>query len=221
MASICFPPLNEANEDGLLFIGGEATVENLITAYSRGIFPWPISLELPLTWFSPCPRGVLFCENLHINKTTKKFLQKNIFSYTINKQFDQVISECAKHHEYYKNNQYGTWITPEMIQGYRDLHQKGHAYSLEVWNSDQELVGGIYGVNIHRFYSAESMFFKESNASKFALISLINFLRKNKISFLDIQMLTETTESMGGTEISRDDFQKLLNQSIDRKSLPI
>lgn len=213
MASICFPSPESANEDGLVFVGGDVTPENILAAYKAGIFPWPVSINLPMTWFSPDPRGVLFCDDFKVNKTLKKFLKKTTFTCTHNQNFKKVILECAKHHEFYKTNPYGTWITPEMIDGYVELFKSGNAYSIEVWDN-KELVGGVYGVLIGKFFSAESMFFKKDNASKFALIELINSLKKNQIEFLDIQMVTPTTEAFGAVELPREIFLKKIKTLI-------
>jgi leucyl/phenylalanyl-tRNA---protein transferase len=213
MASICFPSPNSANEDGLVFVGGDVTKENILTAYRAGIFPWPVSINLPMTWFSPDPRGVLFCKDFKVNKTLKKFLKKTSFSSTFNQSFENIIYKCAEHHEFYKNNPYGTWITPEMIKGYTELFKSGNAYSIEVWDKD-ELVGGIYGVCINNFYSAESMFFTKPNASKTAIVNLIDFLEEKKINMLDIQMVTPTTLSFGAKEISRLEFLSHLQKLV-------
>ena len=205
MASICFPSPLSANEDGLVFVGGDVTSENILTAYKAGIFPWPVSINLPMTWFSPDPRGVIFCNDLKINQSLKKFLKKTSFKTTQNKNFKEVILKCAKHHEFYKSNPYGTWITPEMVEGYVNLFEKGNAYSIEVWDQDT-IVGGLYGVCIENFYSAESMFFLKDNASKFAIVELIKFMKDRDIELLDIQMVTPTTEKLGAIEIPRTDF---------------
>lgn len=213
MASICFPSPSTANEDGLVFVGGDVTKDNILAAYSSGIFPWPVSVNLPMTWFSPDPRGVIFVDGFRVNNSLKKFLKRTTFSFSMNKKFKEVMKGCAEHHEFYKSNPYGTWITPEMIEGYNSLFNAGNAYSVEVWDGD-DLVGGVYGVCIKKFFSAESMFFKKPNASKFALVELMNFLDKKNIEMLDIQMITPTTESLGAVEIPRINFLSKLKTLI-------
>ena len=132
---------------------------------------------------------------------------------TLNRDFKRVIKSCAEHHEFYKNNQYGTWITPEMISGYTELFDSGNAFSVEVWEED-ELVGGLYGVCINKYYSAESMFFTKSNASKIALIFINDYLRQLKITLLDVQMVTPTTEKFGAKDISRKEFLEKLKSLL-------
>ncbi len=213
MTSIFFPPADTANEDGLVFVGGDVTKENILRAYQSGIFPWPISINLPMTWFSPDPRGVIYTRDFTINKSLRKFHQKRTFSVTMNKNFREVIKACAKHHEFYKTNQYGTWITPEMIDGYTELFESGNAFSIEVW-SGSKLVGGLYGVLINKYVSAESMFFTESNASKVALIFINEYLVNQKIPLLDVQMVTPTTEKFGAINIPRRRFLEEMKQLI-------
>ena len=201
-----FPPVSQADENGLLAIGGDLDLETLKEAYLHGIFPWPISVELPLAWFSPDPRGILPTDQFVVNRTLQKSLNSNKYTFKMNTCFDRVIRSCALHHEFYKKGDCETWITPEMIDGYNLLFDNGLAYSAELYNENNFLVGGVYGVKFNNFYSGESMFFLESNASKITLYHLINHLKANNIPFLDIQMVTPTTEKLGGIEISRDQF---------------
>jgi leucyl/phenylalanyl-tRNA--protein transferase len=208
---IVFPPIETASPEGLLAIGGNLDVETLLTAYSQGIFPWPISTDSPLTWFSPDPRGVFFIKDLHLSKSFIKFLKNNTFEVKFNTNFEAVLRNCGsaprKHEE-------GTWITQEIVNGYNCLFDAGHAYSVEVYNGE-ELIGGLYGVSIGNYVTGESMFHKESNASKLALYALICTLKKNNILWLDTQMVTPVIESMGGREIDRKLFLKELNKVID------
>jgi len=213
-----FPDPNLASEDGLLTVGGFISPEILLDAYSHGIFPWPISVDLPLAWFSPDPRGVIFLENFSISKNLKKTLKQTNFYCRFNTQFEKVIKGCARHHS--QNFSKETWITPEMIKGYCELHQKGHAYSIETYNKHNELVGGVYGVNIGGFFSGESMFYTEDNASKFALFTLLEFLQSKKITMLDTQMTTPITEKFGATYIARAEYLEHLNKSLQQKSFP-
>ena len=215
MSESIFPPVESANTDGLLAIGGDINFATLKEAYLSGIFPWPIGEQYPLTWFSPDPRGVIFFDDLHIPKSLSKSLKKINWTLTYNQQFDQVIQVCS---EIRRKHETGTWINQEVLKGYKDLFRQGHAYSVEVWNEQKELIGGLYGVCFGEIISGESMFHREDNASKFALIALIEKLRSKGIKFLDTQMVTEVVRSLGGKEIPRSDFIQLI-QKVESKRL--
>jgi leucyl/phenylalanyl-tRNA--protein transferase len=206
MAIVAFPPVEESDEHGLVALGGDLEVESLLLAYSQGIFPWPISEEYPLAWFSPDPRGI----KLHLSKSFKKFLRKNPYEVRFNTNFEAVIISCALAK---RNDQSSTWITQEIINAYIELQREGHAYSIETYLEDK-LVGGVYGVCINRFYSGESMFHTEDNASKVALVSLMYLLKQRDILWLDTQMVTPVVESLGGQEIPRESFLELLSLVI-------
>lgn len=210
MAIVDFPPLHTADEHGLLALGGDLNIESLILAYSRGIFPWPISKEYPLAWFSPDPRGILPFGNLHLSTSLKKFLKKNPYEVKFNTDFKAVITNCA---EVKRAQDQGTWITQEIIDAYIKLHDEGLAYSSETY-LDGKLVGGVYGVCINRFYSGESMFHTAPNASKVALVSLLYKLHGRGIEWLDTQMVTPVVESLGGVAIPRETFIKMLELSL-------
>lgn len=211
--TIVFPPIEEATEDGLVAVGGDLEVDTLVTAYRQGIFPWPVSVELPLAWFSPDPRGVLFFEELHVSRSFEKFLRKSPYRVTFNERMKEVILECARAR---RKDQPGTWITPDIIHGYEKLFQAGLAYSVEVWKEDL-LVGGLYGVSMGDFFSGESMFMKEDNASMLALWTLCQRLKDRGIKFLDTQMVTTVVEQFGGRYVPREDFFNLIrNLNWDR-----
>jgi leucyl/phenylalanyl-tRNA---protein transferase len=204
MTVLSFPPIDQADENGLLAIGGDLEVGTLLMAYRQGIFPWPISKQFPLAWFSPDPRGILDIRDLKINKRFKRFINNHNWRVTFNQSFEEVVRECSLAP---RQGQEGTWITEDIIQGYQQFFHSGHAYSVEVWE-DQELIGGLYGVFIDGNVSGESMFFKKSNASKLALYSLMKRLEKHGIQWLDTQMVTPVVKDLGGKEICREEFLK-------------
>lgn len=210
MAIVEFPPIESADEHGLVAIGGDLEIDSLLLAYSQGIFPWPISEEYPLAWFSPDPRGILAFDKLHLSKSLRKFLKKNPYEVRFNTNFEAVIMNCAR---VKRNDQSSTWITQEIINSYIELHRQGYAYSIETYRDDI-LVGGVYGVCINRFYSGESMFHTEDNASKVALVSLLYLLKQRDIGWIDTQMVTPVVETLGGLEIPRETFIKMLNVSL-------
>ena len=206
--TVVFPPVEDATEDGLVAIGGDLEVDTIVEAYRRGIFPWPISLDFPLAWFSPDPRGVLDFNELHLSKSFEKFLKKNTFNVTFNTSFREVIKACAMAS---RKGQASTWITPDIIHGYVKLFEDGKAYSVEVWDG-KNLVAGLYGVVMGNFVSGESMFTKLPNASKFALYSLVKQLEVKGLSYLDTQMVTPVVEQFGGKYIPRTEFLERLKE---------
>ena len=217
LESLAFPSLNHAlsEPNGLLAIGGDLSPQRLIKAYSQGIFPW-YSNDEPIMWWSPDPRAILVFDDIYINRTLKKVLNRQEFTVSINTDFAQVIKFCANA-PFRKED---TWIVPSMRAAYIKLHQLGYAHSVEVWQ-ENELVGGLYGIGINGYFSGESMFFKSSNASKVALVSLVNLLRQQGISFLDCQMQNPFLKSMGVSEVSRNEFvihkEKALNSALDKQ----
>jgi leucyl/phenylalanyl-tRNA---protein transferase len=196
-----------ATPEGLVAVGGNLEVPTLQEAYRNGIFPWPQE-GLPLLWFCPDPRGVLDFQDLHIPRSLKKWArQHDHWKYTVNQAFPEVIRGCRNQP---REGQAGTWILPEMEEAYLRLFDEGQILSLEVWEDDK-LIGGIYGVltlaeNGKLFFSGESMFHLKTNASKMAFIKMIQHLKSHGHSWMDIQMLTEVTTSMGGKYISREEF---------------
>ena len=210
MAIIEFPPVHESDEHGLVALGGDLELESLLLAYTKGIFPWPINDEYPLAWFSPDPRGILAYDKLHLSKSFRKFLKKNPYEVKFNTNFKAVIMNCA---EVKRVDQLSTWITQDIIDAYIELNKQGYAYSIETYLDDR-LVGGVYGVCINRFYSGESMFHLEDNASKVALVSLMYMLKQRDILWIDTQMVTPVVESLGGVEIPRETFLKILDVAI-------
>lgn len=200
-----FPPVSLANDDGLLAIGGNLSPERLIKAYQNGIFPW-FNEGDPILWWSPNPRMVLFPNQLRISKSMHKLLKNETFKVTYNQCFRQVITRCAIAK---RKGQNQTWILPEMINAYCKLHQLGFAHSVEVWQENQ-LVGGLYGIKIGAVFCGESMFSLVSNASKYGFIS---FVKNNpNIQLIDCQVYSEHLESLGGKEISRNDFLNLIQK---------
>ena len=189
--------------------GAELTVENLKKAYRLGIFPWHIE-GIPLPWYCPERRAILEFDELHIPKSLEKERRKGVFAYTINKDFRQVIENCS---EAVRSGEKGTWITQEFIEVFSSLHAKGMAHSVEVWNADGELVGGLYGVDAGGVFCGESMFHKESNASKLALLHLIDHLRKRGATWLDVQVITPHFKTLGAREISRKQFLRKLKET--------
>ena len=205
---VIFPGIETVSEEGLIAIGGDLEIETLITAYKQGIFPWPISKETPLTWFTPEPRGILMIKDFHLSKSFKKFLSKTNFSVKFNHDFRDVITNCSK---VTRKHESDTWISQDIIDAYQNMFEHGLAYCVSVYNEDK-LVGGLYGVCIGKIISGESMFHLEDNASKFALYSLIEKLKLSSIEWIDTQMVTPIIGSFGGKEISRDYYFSLLDQ---------
>jgi len=205
-----FPDPNSAGENGLVAIGGNLETATLIDAYSNGIFPWSV-VDEKICWFSPDPRLILFPENIAISTSMKKVLKKNQFKITIDASFKTVIAECRN----IRLNEYdgGTWILPEFQNAYTELHKNGFAHSVEVWMND-EIVGGLYGVQIGKVFFGESMFCYQNNASKVALIYLCYYCIENGIKLIDCQQSTSHLISMGAEEISRNKFLTLLNKLI-------
>ena len=200
-----FPPVSEANNDGILAIGGDLSSERLLLAYKSGIFPWFEEGE-PIYWWSPNPRMVLFFDELVVTKSMRNILNRNVFTVTFDKNFKEVISNCQK---IKRNGQNGTWITNDMIEAYCKLNEVGIAKSVEVWQNN-ELVGGLYGIDLGHVFCGESMFSKVSNASKLAFIALANHLKNGNYKILDCQVYNEHLESLGCREIDRADFMELL-----------
>ena len=200
-----FPPVSEANSDGILAIGGDLSPERLLLAYKSGIFPW-FEDDEPIIWWSPNPRMVLFLDELVVSKSMRNILNRNIFRVTFNQNFREVISNCQ---QVKRGGQNGTWITNDMIEAYCKLNELGIAKSVEVWQND-ELVGGLYGVDLGHVFCGESMFSKVSNASKVAFIALVNQLKKDKYTLLDCQVYNDHLESLGCREIDRTEFMELL-----------
>ncbi|WP_282041480.1 leucyl/phenylalanyl-tRNA--protein transferase [Winogradskyella flava] len=198
-----FPDVTEASADGLLAVGGDLSSERLLHAYANGIFPWYEDAE-PILWWSPDPRFVLFPEDLRISKSMRQILKQGKFEVSVNKAFRAVVENCAKAK---REGQMGTWITDEMIEAYVSLHKLGYVKSIEVWQ-DNELVGGLYGVDLGSgVFCGESMFAKVSNASKAAFIS---FVQNSNYKLIDCQLHTKHLESLGAKHISRSDFMKFL-----------
>ncbi|WP_299522026.1 leucyl/phenylalanyl-tRNA--protein transferase [uncultured Lutibacter sp.] len=210
---LIFPPIHLANEDGLLAIGGDLSVERLLLAYKSGIFPWYNQGE-PIIWYSPNPRMVLFPENLKISKSMKQVIRKREFTITFNQNFEAVISNCKT--IFRTADQGGTWITNEIQQSYIELHKKGIAKSVEVWQhfdsaqGDKKLVGGLYGIDLGTVFCGESMFSKVSNASKMAFIYLAQKLEKENYKLIDCQVYNNHLASLGADEISREAFLSFL-----------
>ena len=200
-----FPPVENANADGILAVGGDLTPERLLLAYKSGIFPWFEEGE-PIYWWSPNPRMVLFLDELVVSKSMRNILNRNVFKVTFNQNFREVIFNCQKMK---RKGQNGTWITNDMIEAYCELNELGTAKSVEVWQND-ELVGGLYGIDLGSVFCGESMFFKVSNASKVAFIALVNQLKEANYKILDCQVYNEHLESLGCREIERDQFMEIL-----------
>lgn len=198
-----FPPLENVSEEGLLAIGGELNIETLKEAYTHGIFPWPLSEEHPLTWFSPDPRGVLYTQEVHLPSSLKKYMSKNSFHVKFNHDFESIINHCAS---IKRKGEKGTWITQEMISAMINLYNHSHAYCVGVYDANNDLAGGLYGVCFGEIISGESMFHLQDNCSKIALYELSLLLAKNGIPLLDTQMLTPVVESLGGKYIERKKF---------------
>lgn len=203
-----FPPVTTADRHGLLAMGGDLSPERLILAYRSGIFPW-FSDDEPILWWAPPMRMVVFPDDFKPSKSMRNILNRGIFKVTFNERFVDVISNCKSVH---RKGQDDTWITDDMVNAYTKLREMGLARSVEVWK-DEELVGGLYGVDLGHVFCGESMFSKVSNASKVAFISLVNHLKEQNYKLLDCQLHNPHLESLGATEIPREKYMEILLSS--------
>jgi leucyl/phenylalanyl-tRNA--protein transferase len=205
--------LQEPN--GLLAIGGSLAPEILLSAYARGIFPW-YSDDQPVLWWSPDPRAVLFPDRLHISRSLARTLKRERFSVTFDRAFDDVIDACAQPREVRRQGEGdGTWITADLMASFKRLHRLGYAHSVEVWQDD-ELVGGLYGLAIDRVFFGESMFHRQRDASKVALVHLAGRARELGFQLIDCQQATRHLLSMGASTLPRQSFNDLLtNHCVD------
>ena len=205
-----FPPLETADSDGLLAIGGDLEMESLKTAYSQGIFPWPTD-PYPLLWFAPPTRTILEFSELKIPKRLQRDLKKMNFHCEVDKNFPRVIAACA---EGLTRDSDGTWITPAIQEAFTQFHRLGYAHSFECYNGENQLVGGMYGVSMGKMFAGESMFYWESGASKAAFLFACDFLKKRGATWLDCQTMSPLVKSFGAKEISREEFIKKLKVAL-------
>lgn len=212
-----FPPSAEALDypNGLLAVGGELTPQRLVAAYRRGIFPWYEEPQ-PVLWWTPDPRSVLFPSELHISRSLRKTLRQDKFGLAVNERFSRVMRECAQ----LRCDGLGTWIDDDMIKAYSALHAQGLAHSVEVLDQAGALVGGLYGVAQGRVFFGESMFSRTSDASKVALVALVNILRRGGFGLIDCQVESDHLNSLGARNINRLDFERQLDQTIDIETDP-
>ena len=206
-----FPDPRKAPHD-IIAIGDDLTPSTLLDAYEQGIFPWP-SDEIPLPWFCPKQRAVLFFDEIHISRSLGRARRTLPFRGSIDQSFEGVIRACSIAP---RPGQEGTWIFPEVIDAYTRLHAMGRAHSAEVWDGD-ELVGGIYGVDMGGAFGGESMFYHRPNASKIAILHLVEHLASRGLDWMDIQVMTPHMEAMGARLISRNQFLDLLAETQAKK----
>lgn len=210
-----FPDINQAliNPEGLLAAGGDLSVTRLLSAYRNGIFPW-YEYGQPILWWSPNPRGVLFTEKFKISTSLRKTLRKHNWTITFDGDFRKTVMACAAPRSYAR----GTWITNEMLEAYFNLHQIGHAHSIELWDQQERLIGGIYGVLIGKMFYGESMFSFQTSASKVALAYLVMHMHHWGFPLLDCQIPSKHLASLGAESISRGEYMKhmapLCNDSL-------
>jgi len=213
-----FPDPKEASPEGVVAVGGDLHPDSVMLAYRQGIFPWPLENVPFLPWFCPPQRAILDFSRLHIPKSLLRIKKKSPFLFSVDQAFTEVISECAFTK---RPGQSGTWINPEMEESYCELHRLGHAHSVEVWKESEggilSLVGGIYGVDAGGVFAAESMFYRESYASKLALLHLIEHLQARGAKWMDIQIMTPHMLTLGAHEVSRDEFLEALAAEQGRK----
>jgi len=205
-----FPPAEAADRRGLIGFGGELTPQWLIDAYRHGIFPWPTQ-DGALAWWSPDPRAVIEFDALHVSQRLTRTMRSGRFHATCDRAFGAVMEGCATAQDRAR----ATWITPEVLMAYHRLHRLGVAHSLEVWHAG-ELAGGVYGVAIGAMFAAESMFYAARDASKVALVHLVNHLRARGYQLLDIQQLTPHTARLGATNIPRNIFLGRVAEAVDQ-----
>jgi leucyl/phenylalanyl-tRNA---protein transferase len=211
-----FPPVERAlrEPNGLLAAGGDLSPERLVDAYAHGIFPW-FGEDDPLLWWSPDPRMVLFTNEVHQSRSLRKVLKARRFTVTLDRAFADVMAGCAEPREYAD----GTWITDDMVQAYRALADRGFVHSVETW-SEGRLVGGLYGVAIGRMFYGESMFTRESDASKVALVTLTRQLERWGFEMIDCQMSTDHLASLGAREIARAEFLRRMRELTRQPGVP-
>lgn len=211
-----FPPVDLASPEGLLAVGGDLRAERLLEAYRHGVFPW-YNEGQPILWWSPDPRAVLLLDDLKISRSLRKTLRRGVFSVTLDTQFRQVAEACSapRAKAGTTGTPPGTWIHPEMINAYDQLHHMGYAHSVEVWN-ESELVGGLYGVSLGGAFFGESMFSHATDASKVALVHLVRQLQNWRFEFIDAQISSEHLSTLGAMEVRRSRFITLLNQSLEK-----
>lgn len=210
-----FPPTHNALEEpnGLLAVGGDLGVERLINAYRQGIFPWYDDPQ-PILWWTPNPRCVLFPEELHISRSLRKTLRSERFSLAVDRQFEATMRACAQP----RDDGFGTWIDEAMISAYRELHALGIAHSIEVMDSQGALVGGLYGVSLGKAFFGESMFSRQTDASKVALVALVAIAKRGNFGVIDCQVASDHLESLGARSIPRLDFEACLAQTVYQAS---
>jgi leucyl/phenylalanyl-tRNA---protein transferase len=201
MPVVRFPDPRDSTPEGIVAYGGEPEPAFLLEAYRRGIFPWPAD-GYPLLWFSPPERAVLDFDELHVPRSLARERRRTRLAFTIDRAFERVIRACAGVERAHEK---GTWINPRMIRGYSEFHRLGHAHSVEAWEGD-ELVGGVYGVDAGGAFAGESMFRLRPNASKLALLHLVEHLRARGLRWLDIQVMTPHMEALGAKLIPREEF---------------
>ncbi|AKK72482.1 leucyl/phenylalanyl-tRNA--protein transferase [Chryseobacterium gallinarum] len=204
------PELYDGHE-GLIAFGGDLSVERIWFAYQLGIFPWYNPGE-EILWWSPDPRFVLYPDEIKISKSMRKILNKNVFSFSQNKNFREVIKNCQQSE---RKGQNGTWLSDELMNSFIQLHEYGLAKSIEVWQ-DGELVGGFYGLQIGNLFCGESMFAKVSNASKAGFIHFVES-NKNNLELIDCQSHTDHLESLGARMIPKQEFLKILHENNERR----
>ena len=203
-----FPDPREANAEGLVAVGGDLSAPRLLLAYRSGLFPWTVR---PVTWWSPDPRGVFELDGFHVSHSLARVLRQRRFEVTLDRAFGEVMAGCAKP----AVGRRTTWITPEFIAAYTELHRQGHAHSLECWQNGR-LAGGVYGVAVGGLFAGESMFHVITDASKVALFHLVEHLRARGFLLFDVQTLTSITIRLGAVTIDREEYLGRLAEAVQK-----
>ena len=220
---IWFPDPRNGEDDGCIAIGGDLSVDRLLLAYTNGIFPWyaykreAYSKEslghldkVPIQWYCPMDRFVFFPDKIHISHSMRNLMNKNLYSLTIDKDFEGVINSCAEVH----GGDTFDWLGPDMVEAYTEMYRQGYAHSLEVWDSGNNLVGGLYGLLLGKVFYGESMFCRKPNTSKLAFIKMCEFLHTIGVKMIDSQVENPHTKSLGGVHITYDEYMDIVNQGL-------
>lgn len=205
-----FPPAESADEHGIVGVGADLTPATIISAYRQGLFPMPLEPNGPIAWWSPDPRAVVPLDGLHVSRSLKRSMRS--FHFTINTDFGGVIRACAD-----PSRPHG-WIDSQIIAAYEELHRLGWAHSVETRNLAGDLVGGVYGIAIEGFFAGESMFHRETDASKASLVVLRDLLKKSRFSLFDVQWMTPHLSSLGAIDLSRSDYLRRLEEAVKVRS---